>query len=84
MQPPGLTTEQKQLIETIIEEKTAVFAGQVKEQFNNMHLELIRNFMHQETEVRAVLMKVARKNRVQKAELARYKQENLELRRINF
>lgn len=49
-----------------------------------MHLELIRSFMSQETEVRATLMKVARKNRAQKQELARLKEENLELRRINY
>jgi hypothetical protein len=45
LQQPGLTTEQKQLIETMFEEKSTEFESQVKEQFNNMHLELIRNFM---------------------------------------
>ena len=62
----GLSTDQKHLIDAIITEKTGVFVSSIKEQFNNMHLELIRNFMHQETEVRATLMKVARKNRAQK------------------
>lgn len=44
-QQTGLTTEQKNLIETIFEEKTQVFTSSLKQQFNNMHLELIRNFM---------------------------------------
>jgi len=82
--PAGLTTEQKNLIDEIFTEKTAVFVSDIKQQFNNMHLELIRNFMQQETEVRAVLMKVARQNRMQKQELARLRDENSELRRINF
>ena len=43
-QQPGLTYEQKQIIEKIIEEKKAVFVHSLKQQFNNMHLELIRNF----------------------------------------
>jgi hypothetical protein len=42
----GLTTEQKHLIDTIFSDKTKVFVSQIKDQFNNMHLELIRNFMH--------------------------------------
>jgi len=42
----GLSTEQKHLIETIFSDKTRVFVSQIKDQFNNMHLELIRNFMH--------------------------------------
>ena len=42
----GLTTEQKHLIDSIFSDKTRVFVSQIKDQFNNMHLELIRNFMH--------------------------------------
>jgi len=59
-----LTTEQKLLIDSIFEEKTTLFTSHIKEQFNNMHLELIRSFMQQETEVRATLMQVARRNRI--------------------
>jgi len=42
----GLTIEQKNLIDSIFSDKTRVFVSQIKDQFNNMHLELIRNFMH--------------------------------------
>jgi len=44
LQRQALTFEQKCLIEKIIDEKVANFSYQIKMQFNNMHLELIKNF----------------------------------------
>ena len=59
LQRQALTFEQKCLIEKIIEEKTNNFTHSIKNQFNTLHLELIKNFQRQESELRGVLMHVA-------------------------
>lgn len=41
----GLTIEQKTIIDDIFEEKSQAYVSSIKQQFNSMHLELIRNFM---------------------------------------
>ena len=40
----GLTRQQARLIEDIFETKSSSFTAKLTSQFNNMHLELIRNF----------------------------------------
>lgn len=44
LQRQALTFEQKCLIEKIIDEKQASFLHSIKNQFNSLHLELIKNF----------------------------------------
>ena len=84
LQRQALTFEQKCLIEKIIDEKTAAFTYSIKSQMNSLHLELIKNFQRQETELKGVLMHVAYQNKLKKATLERLTQENSELRRIQF
>ena len=62
LQRQALTFEQKCLIEKIIEDKQAIFTHSIKNQFNSLHLELIKNFQKQESELRGVLMHVAYRN----------------------
>ena len=69
LQRQALTFEQKCLIEKIIEEKTVVFTHSIKQQFNSLHLELIKNFQRQETELQGVLMHVAFQNKLKKETL---------------
>ena len=84
LQRQALTFEQKCLIEKLMEEKMSVFTYSIKNQFNNLHLELIKNFQRQESEVRGALMHVAFQNKQKKLQLERLKAENQELRRIQF
>ena len=64
------------MIEKILEDKMASFTYSIKQQFNSMHLELIKNMQRQESELRGALMHVAFQNKLKKAELARLKDEN--------
>lgn len=42
-----------------MDEKMAAFTYSIKMQFNSMHLELIKNFQRQESELRGNLMHIA-------------------------
>mgnify|MGYP006889593278 CR=1 FL=1 len=76
MQRQALTYEQKCLIEKLLEEKTSDFTHSLQRQFNSMHVELIKNFQRQESEMRGVLMHVAQMNKLKKATLERLLDEN--------
>ena len=82
LQRQALTFEQKCLIEKIIDDKQTTFTHSIKNQFNSLHLELIKNFQRQESELRGVLMHVAYQNKLKKSQLQKLAQENQELRRI--
>ena len=49
-----------------------------------MHLELIRNFVQQETDIREQLSAVAGKNQARKRELVNLRSEVQELRKIQY
>ena len=67
-------------VDSIIQEKASHFIHKLNGQFNTMHLELIRNFMQQETDIRSQLEQVVKKNSKRKAELKKLRAENRELR----
>lgn len=62
-------------VNLMIDKKAAVLIDSLQDQFSRMHLELIRNFMQQETDIKAQLEIAANRNKLRREELSELREE---------